>query len=260
MMLCRMLQSPIMLMRRILLSLAVWTGIVCVTALCSFLAPIVFLVVPAATGTALPLLARWCVWSYGRAVSWMLGLFFPLHLEGVCGEKKESPRIYVFNHASLFDLFLITQVVPPDCICLARQWPFSVPVFGPVMRLGGYINTEKCFGEEVLRKARTLLEHKTSVAVFPEGTRSRTREMSRFRSGAFKLSILAGVPVTPVTIEGTGRILPPGAFLMRPGRIRLRALNDVFPAPYIDESLGHAAMRRFTHERIQACVSATATL
>jgi len=246
-------------MYRILLSLAVWTTLVCITALCSLAAPIIFCVVPAVTGTSLAVPARWCVWSYGRAASWALGLFFPLQVKGVGGGKKELPRIYVFNHTSLIDLFLITLIVPPECVCLARQWPFSVPVFGPVMRLGGYINTEKSAGDEVLRKAQTLLEQGVSVAVFPEGTRSRTAGMGRFRSGAFKLSILTGVPVTPVKIEGTGSILPPKAFWMRPGKIRLRVLDDVFPAPYADEDLGHSAMRRLIRERIAACVSAMAT-
>jgi len=187
--------------------------------------------------------------------SWVIGLFFPVQVEGAHSEKDASARIYVFNHASLFDLFLIARIAPPNSAFLVRQWPLSLPVFGSVMRLAGYVNTEKHVGEEVLRQARTLLDQGINVIVFPEGTRSRTREVGRFRSGAFKLSIQTGAPVTPVMIEGTGHILPPGRFMMRPGRIRMRVLEDVYPQTYAGSSLGHAAMSRVIRERIAACVS-----
>jgi len=241
-------------------SLVIWTGLLGITIGFVLLAPPVFLAVRLASSIPWPRLARWCIWAYGRAVAGMLGLAVPVGFTGAHGRVGDPPRIFVFNHASFLDLFLITLAVPPDTICLARQWPFSVPVFGPVMRLGGYINVEKLEGGQALTQAKALLEEGVSLAVFPEGTRSRTGELGRFRSGAFKLSIETGIPVRPVSIEGSGRVLPPKTLLARPGHIRVHVLDDIVPAPYIGEGLGHSAMRRLTRECIRAAgVPAQAT-
>jgi len=235
---------------RACLSLAVWTSLVLITIGFTLLAPGLFVLIRLVTGHPWPRLARWCIWAYGRAVSGMLGLFFPLRAVNTGHSIDNGPRVYVFNHQSVLDLFLITLAVPPNSACLVRQWPFDVPVFGPVMRLGGYVNVEKHSGEAILSSARSLLEQGVSLAVFPEGSRSRTGQVGRFRSGAFKLSIDTGVPVRPVRIEGTGNALPPKGWLMRQVPIGIHVLEDVPPAEYTGEGLGHRAMRSHTRERM----------
>jgi 1-acyl-sn-glycerol-3-phosphate acyltransferase len=240
---------------RMLTSLAFWTGLALLTLSFVLTAPPAFLTLRLAMGIPWPRLARWCIWAYGRSVVWLLGLFFPVHVSGVRGQIGDQPRIYVFNHASLLDLFLITLAVPPDGICLARQWPFAVPLFGPVMRLGKYLNVAELSGEALLDRAKALLDQGVSLAIFPEGTRSRTGEMGRFRSGAFKLSIASGVPIRPVSINGTGRILPPRCVGLRSGEINVTVLDDVAVAPDTGKGLRHTAMRRHARERIlAACV------
>lgn len=241
--------------QRMFASMAVWTALVLITLGFVFIAPPVFLAIHLVAGIPWPRLARWCIWAYGRTVAWMLSMFFTIRVSGVRDGIGNRPRIYVFNHASLLDLFLITLAAPPDGVCLAQQWPFAVPLFGPVMRLSEYLNVAKLSGEELLDRAKALLNQGVSLAIFPEGTRSRTGEMGRFRSGAFKLSIASGVPIRPVSIDGTGRILPPHCFGLRSGKITVTMLDDVAPVPDTGEGLGHTAMRRHTRERIlAACV------
>lgn len=241
-------------------SLAVWIALVLITLGFVILAPPVCLVIRLTARIPWPRLARWCIWSYGRAVARMLGLFFPVLVHGRPGRIGDPPCIFVLNHASFLDLFFITLAAPPDSVCLARQWPFSVPLFGPVMRLGQYVNVERLSVEELLDRAQELLRQGVSLAIFPEGTRSRTGAMGRFHSGAFRLSIETGIPVRPVRIEGSGRILPPGVWKMRRGALCVNVLEDVAPAPYTGEVLGHVAMRRHTRERIStACMPSPAT-
>lgn len=238
------------MLRAVLASIAFWSLLFAITAGFVLLAPPAFLVLRLARGHSWDRLARWCIWAYGRAVARMIGFFCPLDLKGKSGTLGDPPRILVFNHLSFLDLFLITLAVPPDSVCVARQWPFSVPAFGPVMRLGGYPNAEKLPGGELLEHCRALLAKGVSLAVFPEGTRSRTGRPGRFRSGAFKLSVASGTPVRPVRIEGTGDVLPPGKFLFVPGPIAVRILDVVEPDAYAGDELGHAAMRRLARERI----------
>jgi 1-acyl-sn-glycerol-3-phosphate acyltransferase len=189
----------------------------------------------------------------------MLSLFVPVRVEGERGRTGDVPRIFVFNHASFLDLFLITLAVPPDSAALAKGWPFKVPVYGPVMRLGGYVNVEEHFGEELLRRAALLLEQGVNLAVFPEGARSRTGELGRFRSGAFKLAIGAMTPVRPVVITGAGEVLAPGRYMLGLRAIRIRVLEDVSPALYSDVNLGHAAMRGYVRDAVRTARAAAMT-
>ncbi len=240
------------MLRAVLASIAFWALLCAITAGFVLLAPPAFLALRLARGHSWDRLARWCIWAYGRAVARMIGLFCTLDLRGQSGALGDPARILVFNHLSFLDLFLITLAVPPDSVCVARQWPFSVPVFGPVMRLGGYPNAEKLQGGELMERCRALLAKGVSLAVFPEGTRSRTGRPGRFRSGAFKLSVDSGAPVRPVRIVGTGDVLPPGRWLFVPGTIAVHILEDVAPDRFTGDELGHAAMRRMARDRIAA--------
>ena len=234
----------------VLASLAIWTTLLLIALGAVLLAPPICLLIRSATRMPWPRLARYCIWGYGRAVAWLLGLFLTIRVHERPDFPQSLPRIFVFNHGSLLDLFLITLVAPPDSVCLARQWPFSVPLFGPVMRLGEYINVERQSGQELLERARTLLHKGISLGVFPEGTRTRTNTLGRFRSGAFKLSLETGVSIRPVSIIGTCSILPPGQWKLQRGEIHISVLEDISPVPYVVDMLGHLAMCRYTRKRM----------
>jgi 1-acyl-sn-glycerol-3-phosphate acyltransferase len=60
-----------------------------------------------------------------------------------------------------------------------------------------------------------------SLAVFPEGTRSPDGNLGEFKPGSFKLALRAGVPVVPITIRGTHRLLPKHSLVPRPGRVEV---------------------------------------
>eukprot|EP00186_Timspurckia_oligopyrenoides_P002605 CAMPEP_0182450918 /NCGR_PEP_ID=MMETSP1172-20130603/43437_1 /TAXON_ID=708627 /ORGANISM="Timspurckia oligopyrenoides, Strain CCMP3278" /LENGTH=139 /DNA_ID=CAMNT_0024648643 /DNA_START=892 /DNA_END=1311 /DNA_ORIENTATION=- len=57
------------------------------------------------------------------------------------------------------------------------------------------------------------LKDGNSLVIFPEGTRSQTGKMRKFQSGAFKASLATGAPIVPVTILGTGELMPPDAYM-----------------------------------------------
>jgi len=73
-----------------------------------------------------------------------------------------------------------------------------------------------------LRDAVALVRGGAHLCAFPEGTRSRDGSVGAFKGGLFQVAIEAGVPVVPVSIEGSGAVLPSAGFRVRPGTIRLR--------------------------------------
>ena len=80
----------------------------------------------------------------------------------------------------------------------------------------------------------------TSVAVFPEGTRSREGTVGRFKRGSFLLALEAGVPVVPVSLCGVKRVAP-GGLRVRGGRVRLLVHPPVATAGRGTEQAGALA-------------------
>ena len=93
----------------------------------------------------------------------------------------------------------------------------------PKTKTGSAVNTAATEAIKSLSEAAARIAAGTSVVIFPEGTRSRDGRLGEFKSGAMHLAIKAGVPVVPVAIGGTHRLLPEGSLLPRPGHVRVRA-------------------------------------
>ena len=75
---------------------------------------------------------------------------------------------------------------------------------------------------------RSLVERGYSIAVYPEGTRSRDCRIGRFHQGAFHIAEQLGLDVTPMYLYGPGRILPPRTYHLRKGPIYIE-VGDPIP-------------------------------
>jgi 1-acyl-sn-glycerol-3-phosphate acyltransferase len=141
-------------------------------------------------------------------------------------QKIPSPCIIVANHNSAIDPYLFGAL--PIENCFVTSWPFKIPVYGPLMRLAGYINIADGW-EAILQIGAARLHAGASLSIWPEGHRSRDGRLGRFRKGAFQLAFETGYPILPVSIIGSDRILPPGRRFLSPGRVRIILHNPIFP-------------------------------
>jgi 1-acyl-sn-glycerol-3-phosphate acyltransferase len=139
---------------------------------------------------------------------------------------KAGPAIVVANHNSHVDTLLLLTIFPARLMRRLRpvaaadyflrgpiiSW-FSRSVIGivPVVRGAGG-------GEDVLSPAREALAAGDIVIIFPEGTRGKgVDELGPMKAGVARLAAaFPDAPVTPIWIEGAGRVLPKGAFLPAP--------------------------------------------
>ena len=103
-------------------------------------------------------------------------------------------------------------------------------------------------GPESIRTVEELLADGWRVVVFPEGTRSRSGELGRFKPGAGLIATRTGCPVVPVRIDGLWDVLPPGRRRPRRGRVRVR-----FGEPLVAKQ--GESPREFT-DRLAAAVAA----
>ena len=138
--------------------------------------------------------------------------------------KSETPYIFAANHLSQFDIFAMQGYLGVDFRWLAKKELFEIPVFGPAMRMAGYIPVDRSKGRQALKSLNEAAERiaaGTSVIIFPEGTRSSDGKLHPFKSGAMVLAIKAGVPIVPVAIKGTYEILPKGKYFAKPGEVNI---------------------------------------
>ena len=112
----------------------------------------------------------------------------------------------VSNHVNLFDPFVLGAVLPQFARGLELESHFKIPLYGWLMRRAGNVPVPDVKTPADLRRTwkltREALNSGTSLAVFPEGARTRDGRLRPFRDGVFRMAQRFGAPVTPVTISG----------------------------------------------------------
>ena len=194
-------------------------------------------------------LTRWFIWLYGRGWFLLMSPFVRFSREQMGMINKEKPYLFVVNHLSFFDTFCMALLPVHDIIFAVRSWPFRMFWYGSFMRLARYLDVEGDRWEDILSSSQRAFAGHGSVLFFPEGHRSRDGKLQRFYSGGFKVAIAAGVPIVPLCISGTDRLLPPGRKLMRPCRIRLKALEPIATGEFGEED-GHLRLRKLVKNRM----------
>ncbi|BCS55914.1 lysophospholipid acyltransferase family protein [Geobacter sp. SVR] len=145
----------------------------------------------------------------------------------------DGPVIFMSNHQSNFDILALLASMPRQINLIAKKELFDIPVFGASMRRGGYIPLDRSDGRQALKSmdsAAAVIRSGKSVVMFPEGTRSLDCRLLPFKRGGFLLALKAGVPVIPVTINGSGRVNPAGRTRIYRGAITITLHPAVMPA------------------------------
>jgi 1-acyl-sn-glycerol-3-phosphate acyltransferase len=155
---------------------------------------------------------------WGRWLVWCGGIKVTLHGRG--NILRGQPQIFFCTHKSYFDVFCLLAYFPVQYRWLAKEELFHLPLFGRVMRKGGYIPIDRSNSRKAYRSmvaAAEKVRAGTSLVIFPEGTRSPDGRVQPFKTGGAALAIQAQVPVVPVAIVGTDRIMPKGSLRMGNG-------------------------------------------
>jgi 1-acyl-sn-glycerol-3-phosphate acyltransferase len=179
---------------------------------------------------------------------------FPVRAIGL-GRLPAGACVIVANHASYVDGPLLFAWLPPRFGFVIKKEASRLPLVGLLLRRLGHHFVERRNRHEGGRDARRILralEQGDAAAFFPEGTFHPERGVARFHGGAFALAARTGVPVAPVAIRGTRRILGGGRLLPRWGRIEVEALDPLAPRAGAGDAA--AALRDDARGRIAAAV------
>lgn len=126
-----------------------------------------------------------------------------------------QPRIIICNHQSHLDL-MCQLVFIPKIVFLTNQWVWNNPFYGFLIRHAEYLPVKDGLGP-LLPQIKSLIARGYSVAIYPEGTRSKDCSIGRFHQGAFYLAQELGVEILPMYIYGPGKILPKKCYHLRKG-------------------------------------------
>jgi len=153
-------------------------------------------------------------------------------------EKAAQPSIYICNHRSTSDPFLMA-LLPGEFVQVVNVWPFRIPILGWFAKWAGYLSVREMPFEQFSETAAGYLKQEISIAAFPEGTRAGEGPMGPFHGAMFRVALETGVPVVPVCISGNERIPPKGSLRLYPGTIRVRFLSPVTVDTYHNWSPFH---------------------
>jgi len=177
----------------------------------------------------------------------------PATIRGV-EHLPDGPVIFMSNHQSNFDVLALLALIPRQIHWIAKKELFDIPIFGPSMRRGGYIPLDRSDGRKALKsmeEAAQIIRSGKSVVLFPEGTRSEDFKLLPFKRGGFMLAARAGVPVVPVTINGSGRVNPANRTRICPGKITITLHPPLQPTA----SLSRSAAEMELTEKVQCAIN-----
>lgn len=161
----------------------------------------------------------------------------------ITGAEKlpESPYLLVCNHRAGFDPLMILRYLKGQNIAfVSKPSNMAIPMIGDIAYAAGFLPIDRENDREALKTilaaAGYLKKGLCSMAIFPEGTRSRSGEMLPFHAGSFKIAQRAKVPVVVACVRETEKVSH--RWFLRPTKVYLDIL-EVIPAEQVKAMSTH---------------------
>jgi len=152
----------------------------------------------------------------------------------ITGEEHvwtNRPCVFIFNHQSQADTIILPALLRRDLAGVGKKEIGDVPVIGKLMQYGGTVLIDRENTASALEAMAPLVDvmkkEGRSVCLAPEGTRSTSTNLGRFKKGAFHLALQAQVPIVPIVIHNAIDVAPRGQFVIRPATVKITVLPPV---------------------------------
>lgn len=163
----------------------------------------------------------------GRMLMWILGN--PIRIEGT--EFSNERAIYVCNHASPIDIFLMMWLTPTGTVGIAKKEIIWYPLFGQLYVLANHLRIDRSNPYAAIQSmkevAHAVVKNNLSLIIFPEGTRSKNGRLLPFKKGFVHLALQTRLPIVPMVFTGTHHAWRKGGLHVRPAPITVNYLRPI---------------------------------
>ncbi|MEE4175532.1 MAG: lysophospholipid acyltransferase family protein [Xanthomonadales bacterium] len=196
--------------------------------------------------TAMLISQRFASQRVGGVWARVIGYLTPMFVsrEGLEHIDPKQTYVVVCNHVSQYDILLVYGWLGIDLRWVMKQELRKLPGLGAGCEKVGHIFVDRSNPEAARAAINEALERigdGVGILFFPEGTRSRDGRLQPFKKGAFRMAVEQGLPVLPLTLLGTGDILPKGTLFVTPGRAKIVVHEAINPAGHDARSLMEAS-------------------
>jgi putative phosphoserine phosphatase / 1-acylglycerol-3-phosphate O-acyltransferase len=193
-------------------------------------------------------------WVGARGSDAMLAMTrVDVEVEGEHHLWAHRPSVFMFNHQSMADGYVLLRLLRRGFTGVAKQEVAHMPLLGQILRAldFAFIDRNATRGTiEAMAPAVDRLRAGMSVVIAPEGTRSLTPRLGRFKKGAFRIAMQAGVPLVPVVFRNSYEVMRRGSLLFRPGTVSVCVLPPIDVTTWkVDDIDRHVADVRALFQR-----------
>lgn len=150
------------------------------------------------------------------------------------GEEKiptEGSVLFVSNHQGNFDIPILLGYINKPKGFIAKVELLKLPLIRTWMTHMKCVFMDRSDIRQslkVINQAAGYLKEGYSMVIFPEGTRSKSESLGEFKPGSLKLAVKAGVPIVPITIHGSYKIMEENGFIIKPAHVEI-TISDPIP-------------------------------
>ena len=173
-------------------------------------------------------MSKW--WSRLTCRVFLLGI----HVEGREVLDRHQSYVFLANHQGYFDIFLTYGYLGHNFKWMMKEYLYKIPFVGIACRASGqiFVDDTRAGITKAVEQSRKTLQRGMSMVIFPEGTRSYDGSMGEFKRGAFMLSNEIGLPVVPMTINGSFKVFNRKARSVSRGTLSLQIHEPISPDYY----------------------------
>lgn len=181
-------------------------------------------------------------------------LFIPVTIDGKENINSRQSYVFVANHASMFDVFLIYGWLPVVFKWLMKKELRRIPFVGTACKAAGHIYVDRSNAKasaESLNDIKRQLHNGVSTVIFPEGTRSKDGNLGRFHSGAFRIAFDLNLPVVPLSLTGCYNVQRKGEIFVHRHPVHLHIGQPIDISQFEDKNEAMEFVRQAVEKGIR---------
>lgn len=168
-----------------------------------------------------------------RAWSWLIlaTTGVEVTVDGLDRIARGKTYVFVANHQSIYDIPVLFWSLPFQLRIIAKESLGRFPMLGPHLKRTGHMLVDRSHPDRsgIFGWAARLTANGLSLIIFPEGTRSRTGHLGKFKGGSIMLAMQAGLPLVPISVVGSRHVMKKGELTTKPGHVRVIVHDPIVP-------------------------------